>query len=255
MAELNIFHYNPKNSLIHNLDSRFKLFSLMAFSIVTGISSRSTDLMVLTATFLVQLLLSKLPLKNLLMELRHFLVFIFFIILIHAFSLPGTPVFPDWSFSPTIPGLISGCFFGWKLILIITYCLIITGTTLLSSFRYAIEWFLRPVPFISETRVGTMFSLTFGLLPVIFDQTLEMTEAQQSRCIQVNRNPLKRINALLFPLILRTLLRVDEMALAMESRCYSDERTQPAFKTKLSDWIFLFCTFSVLTLVLFHPYR
>lgn len=49
--------------------------------------------------------------------------------------------------------------------------------------KNVIEWFLAPIPFVPEARVAAMFSLTFVLIPLIFDQASEMREAQKARCI------------------------------------------------------------------------
>lgn len=86
-----------------------------------------------------------------------------------------------------------------------------------------------PVPFIPEVQVATMINLTFLLIPVIFDNYSEMMSAQKSRCIQLRKNPIKRVNFIVFPLLSRTLRRADEIVYAMESRCYCEERTRAIF--------------------------
>lgn len=254
MAELNIFHYIPTNSFLHRLDSRVKLFSMILFSMIISFSATPIDLLILSGILLVSFFASKLPIKVFIMEIRQFIYFIFIIILIQSYSIPGVLILDSPIPMPTIAGLCSGLFFGWKIILVIINCLIVTGTTPLSAFRDAIEWFLRPIPFVQEARVGTMFSLTFSLLPLIFDQTAELTDAQRSRCIDSSRHPLRRIKTLAAPLILRTMLRADEIAMAMESRCYSDERTKPSFKTKPQDWMVVFFVLGILILFLIHRY-
>ena len=93
--------------------------------------------------------------------------------------------------------------------------------------------------FRSEAAVATMFSLTFVLIPLVFDEVSEMLEAQKARCITGRKNPIKRISFLILPLLRQTFMRVDEMVLAMESRCYSEIRTKTAFTAKTNDWLLL----------------
>lgn len=168
----------------------------------------------------------------------------------NAFTIAGDPVpyFPIESVS--MQGVITGLRFAGRLTLIIMICTIVTGTTSLLIFKNVIEWYLRPIPFIPEVRVATMISLTFVLIPVIFDSYTEMMNAQKSRCVELQKNPIKRVNFIVFPLLSRTLRRTDEIVYAMESRCYSEVRTRAIFKTNKIDWLILTICVAVLFFVI-----
>lgn len=251
MAEINIFHYLPQKSFVHTLDGRIKLICMICFSIIITAAVKIIDLTVLTCVLFIALIGARLPIKKLLSEIRYFLFLISMVVIVHSFSIPGVPISNIPIPGLTWEGLHSGLFFGWRIILIILVCAVLTGTTSLATLKSVIEWFLRPVPFIREMRVGTMFSLTFVLIPLIFDQASEMLDAQKSRCIEGRKNPIKRIIFLVFPLLLQTFRRADEMVLAMESRCYSDDRTPAVFKTNLRDWLVL-CFTLLICLVIFY---
>lgn len=251
MAELNIFHYIPQKSIIHEMDGRIKLICMILFTIAAGIAARIFDFTILTSVLVITLIGSGLPITKLFIEIRYFLFLIGIVIVVHSFSIPGTPI-------PNLPihglsmeGLRSGLLFGWRLILIILISTILVGTTPLSLLKSVIEWFLRPIPFIQEARVATMFSLTFVLIPLIFDQASEMQEAQKARCIEGRKNPIIRIKFLIFPLLLHTFMRADEMVLAMESRCYSEIRTKAVFKTNINDWLLLIFSGLICSMVFF----
>lgn len=254
MAELNIFHYLPQKSIIHLLDGRIKLSCMICFSIVITAATKALDLTILTCVLFFTLIGAKLPIKKLLSEIRYFLFLISMIVIVHSLSIPGAPISNIPIPGLTWEGLRSGLFFGWRIILIILVCAVLTGTTSLATLKSAIEWFLRPVPFVRETRVGTMFSLTFVLIPLIFDQASEMLDAQKSRCIEGRKNPIKRITFLVFPLLLQTFRRADEMVLAMESRCYSEDRTPAEFKTNLRDWLVLWFTLLICLVIFFNVF-
>jgi biotin transport system permease protein len=237
MAELNIFHYFPKPSLLHNMDGRIKLACMILFAIAASMAARIFDFIVLTSVLVIALISAGLPLNKLVAEIKYFLFLIGMVILFHSWSVPGTPVpyFPMSGFSRE--GLTSGVLFGWRLILIIGICALLTGTTSLASLKNVIEWLLRPIPFIRETRVATMFSLTFVLIPLIFDQAAEMLEAQKARGIENRKNPVLQVRFLALPLLIQTFRRADEMVQAMESRCYSEERTPVHFQSNIKDWL------------------
>ena len=66
--------------------------------------------------------------------------------------------------------------------------------------------------------------------------------AQKSRCVELRKNPVKRVGFLAIPLLSRALGRADEIVYAMESRCYSEQRTRALFKTNKIDWlVFALC--------------
>jgi len=246
MAEIAVFHYIHKNSLLHRMDGRIKLLCMLLFSISATLASGVHDFVVLTVVLLTAIVAAKLPVIALLKGLKFFAFLIIFVIVVDSFSIPGNPI-PNFPLpGVTGEGVTTGLIFAWRLILIIMICTIITGTTSLSTFRNAIEWYLRPVPFIPETRVATMINLTFALIPVIFEQVSEMLNAQKARCIEGRRNPIKRIAFTVFPLLSRTFRRADEIIFAMEARCYSEDRTRAVFVTNTKDWFVL--AFSLLVL-------
>lgn len=254
MAELTIFHYMHKNSILHNMDGRIKLACMVLFSVTSSFASTKPDFIILTVVLLIALFVSQLPVVTLLREIKYFSFLITAVIVVHSFSIPGAPLpnFPIPGF--TVEGLTSGLVFAWRLTLIIMVCIILTGTTSLSLLRNAIEWFLRPIPFIPESRVATMINLTFILVPLIFDQASEMLSAQKARCIEGRKSPIKRVMFIAFPLLVQTFRRVDEMVLAMEARCYSEDRTKAVFRTTINDWLILCFSALVCSAVLFYPY-
>jgi energy-coupling factor transporter transmembrane protein EcfT len=238
MAELNIFHYFPGRSWLHKTDGRIKLVCMIIFTITISFAGE-VQLTILTLGLAAALVGSRLPVHRLVSEIKYFLFFLIIVMAFHTWSVPGTPILHLPIPGATWEGLRSGLRFGWRLLLIIGTCAILTGTTSLSALKNVVEWFLRPVPFIREARVATMFSLTFVLLPLIFDQAAEISDAQKARGIENCKNPLRRIGFLTLPLLVHTFRRADEMVLAMESRCYSEERTPPDFKTNMKDWLLL----------------
>ena len=126
-----------------------------------------------------------------------------------------------------------------RLILMLMVSTVMVGTTPLPTIKHTIEWYLRPIPFIPEVQIATIINLTFVLLPGIFDSYAEMMNAGKARCIELRKNPVKRIKFIAFPLLTRSLRRADALVNAMESRCYSEIRTQAIFKTNKVDWVML----------------
>lgn len=251
MAQVTFFHYMHKDTVLHRMDGRLKLLCMLLMSLSASLATDWWHYFAALVLAAFALVISKLPIFALLKDMRFFAVIILIVFITNAFTIKGDPLpyFPIRGVS--VQGIIMGLRFAGRLILIIMVCTIMTGTTSLFTFRNVVEWYLRPVPFIPEVRVATMINLTFVLLPVIFDSCTEMMNAQKSRCVELRKNPFKKVNFIVFPLLTRTLQRADEIVYAMESRCYSEVRTRAVFKTSLVDWcIFAVCA-SLLFIVIF----
>lgn len=250
MAQMMFFHYIHKETVLHNMDGRVKVFCMILLSLATSLAVNVLDFSLITCITLVALVISKLPVVSILKDMKFFLFLIIFVFIMNAVSIEGNPIpnFPIQSVS--VEGVITGLMFAWRLLLIVLICSIITGTTSLLIFNKVIEWYLRPIPFIPASRVATMVNLTFVLIPVILDQYTEMSNAQKARCVESRKNPIKRVMFIAFPLLGNTLRKTDELIYAMESRCYSEERTRAIFHTKPLDWVILSICLLVISFVI-----
>lgn len=250
MAQVTLFHYMHKDTVLHRMDGRIKLVCMLALSLSASFALVWQHYLIPLSVVILALVAAKLPITALLRDMVFFGVLILVVVIANAISIPGHPIpgFPITGVS--LPGLIIGLRFAGRLTIIVLVCAVITGTTPITTFRNAVEWFLRPIPLVPQARIATMINLTFILIPIIMDSFSEMMEAQKSRCIELQKNPVKRINYIVFPLLGQTLRRADEIASAMESRCYSEQRNQPAFKSAKADWFILTICLSTLLFVL-----
>jgi energy-coupling factor transporter transmembrane protein EcfT len=128
----------------------------------------------------------------------------------------------------------------WRLVIIALSGFLFVFTTPSSAIKAAVEWFLRPAACIPGKRIATMMGLIARFIPVILNQAKETAEAQRARCVEYRRNPLYRLVRLGVPLIRRTFEQADRLIVAMEARCYSENRTDPALSATRIDWIALF---------------
>jgi len=250
MAQVTFFHYMHKDTALHRMDGRLKLLCMLLLSLSASFAYEWQHYLAPLCLAAIALIAAKLPITALLKDMKFFAAIILIVLVTNAFAIAGDPIPGFFIESVSMQGVTRGLRFAGRLVLIIMVCAVVTGTTSLLTFKNVIEWYLRPVPFIPEARVATMISLTFVLIPVIFDSYTEMMSAQKSRCIELRKNPLKRLRFVVFPLLAGTLRRADEIVYAMESRCYSETRTRPLFKTNKVDWLILAICAAVLLFVL-----
>jgi len=238
MAELTAFSFQPGNSLIHKLDVRFKLLFLILISLVS-LGGGFKGLGILTGLVTALIIHSRLPLKSGFKEFRFFLIFLLLILVARMLTTPGTVLIEIKSIAITRPGLMSGVLICWRLVIIALLGFLFVFTTPSSEIKAAVEWFLKPAAFIPGKRIATMMGLIVRFIPVILNQAKETAEAQRARCVEYRKNPLYRLVRLGVPLIRRTFEQADRLIIAMEARCYSEDRTDPALSATRIDWIAL----------------
>ena len=249
MAELTAFNFRPGASFFHELDVRFKLVFLALISLVS-LKAALLALCVLTFVLIGVIIDIRLPIKVILKELRYFLILLLFVFIARALTTPGSPLIQFKAVSVTREGVHGGIIVCWRLLIIIMMGLSFVSTTRPSEIKAAVQWFLNPFPFIPAKRIATMMSLIIRFMPVILDQAKETADAQRARGVENRKNPLYRLKKLLIPLMRRTFVSADKLAVAMEARCYSENRTDPGLSCSIRDWIALFAVICLCIIII-----
>ena len=238
MAELTSFGYTPGDSLLHRLDARFKLISMILLSLVC-LNLDMAPQGVLTFLLLAVIVHARLPLMAGIRELRYFFVLLLLVFIARVVSTAGEPLADFRFFLISRQGLYAGLLVCWRLAFIVLLGFTLVSTTRPSEIKAAVQWFLKPLPFIPEQKVAVMMGLILRFVPVIFYQAADTVAAQNARCVQNRKNPLYRLIKLGFPLIRRTFERADCLVAAMEARGFSEDRTDPDLALHRRDWLSL----------------
>ncbi len=235
MSSLSIFTYRYGNSFIHQLDIRFKFISLIIISL--GImNSDFKGLFLYTLILNGFMIHARLSFISLLKELRYFFIMLIFVWIARLLSTPGTPILKILFFidiTITKEGFHEGLIICWRLLLITILGLLLSSTSRTSEIHAAVAWFL---PFIPHKRAAVMISLMIRFIPVILNQAKEISDVQRARGIECRKNPLYRLIKFSIPLLRRIFGQADNLVIAMEARCYSEERTEPAMISAKKDW-------------------
>ena len=238
MAELTSFGYFPGDSLLHRLDPRFKLLFITLLSLVC-LNLYFISLGIFTSLLLGFIIYSRLPLKSWVKELRYFFVFLLFVFMARVLSTGGASLIEVKFISVSKQGLTAGFLVCWRLAFIVLLGFTLISTTRPAEIKAAVQWYLKPVPFIPQKKVAMMMGLILRFVPVIFDQAAETSDAQKARCVQNRRNPVYRLIKLGFPLMRRTFERADDLVAAIEARGFTETRTDPELLSHQRDWVSL----------------
>lgn len=242
MADLTVFGYRSGNSIIHLLDTRFKLICFVLLSLST-LYTNLLELSLLTFGIVNVFAHMRLPVTDFLKALRYFFIFLLLVLITRLLATSEgsqSTIIQFYSITITREGLNEGFLICWRLMLVVIIGMIFISSTRPSEMKAAVQWYLIPVPFVPEKRVATMMSLIIRFIPVIFDQAKEIMNAQRAKCVENRKNPVYRLVKFSVPLARQIFINADKLTVAMEARCYSEDRTVPELSANKKDWIALF---------------
>jgi energy-coupling factor transport system permease protein len=253
MNEL-FFSYIPGKSFLHRLDPRTKLISVMLLSIVVLRASSFQDIILLLCIFLVFALLTKLGIRHHLISLRPMLLFFTFIFTVQAMFSGGESILSIGPLGISSEGLWKGGLVTSRFILLVLFASLLISTTRPALLTLGIERMLRPLPLslwgISSYDLAIMMSISMRFVPLLRGSLEQIAEAQISRGMDLHRYPLKGVSSMAVPMIHNTLRMTEDLAMAMESRCYQGIHRTSMFELKMhkEDWSSLFIVASIVTL-------
>jgi energy-coupling factor transporter transmembrane protein EcfT len=240
MATLTPFHYRHGDSFLHVLDARFKIVLMVMFSL-SLIHTSFPGLFSLTLLLALLFLYARIPITSVIAELRYFFILLLVVFLLRLISTPGEPLVNIPWVTLSKQGLREGVLVCWRLWMVVLLGFLFISTTRISAIKTSVQQLLAPVPLIPEKRMATMMGLIVRFIPVIFQKTHAISEAQKARCIENRKNPLYRLKALVMPLMRGVFQDADKLAMAMAARCYHENQPVETPAARKSDWLVLLC--------------
>ena len=239
MAALTPFHYRHGDSILHVLDARFKIVLMLLFSL-SILHASPWGLFGLTLLLSGLLFLQvRIPILSLLTELRYFFVLLLVVFILRLVSTPGDPLVKVSWIPASRQGLTEGFMVCWRMLMVALLGLLFISSTPISTIKWSVQRLLAPVPFLPEKRLATMMGLIVRFIPVIFQKSRAISEAQKARCVEHRKNPLYRLQAFVMPLMRGVFQDADKLATAMLARCYDENRPAQATPARKNDWLVL----------------
>lgn len=228
--EIDIFRYNAGGSFLHRLDARTKLVIGIIFSILI-LQAESMGLVILGCFVTGIVFIAKQPLLTLIAGLKPFRIIFAILFLLHLFSTPGISLIPPsviipdvLPITPTDVGFIMGIVTVFRFAILLIFASLLMSTTSPSQFNLSLEYFLGWLDFtgIKSRRIAFMVTMAMNFIPSILRDLHDIKMAQYARGYR--GSSLKGFFITLVPLITKSIRRVDEVADAMEARCYHENR-------------------------------
>ena len=226
IRDITLGQYYPADSVLHRLDPRVKLFGTLLYVISLFLFQSFTGYIVATVFLASLIALSKVPVRFMFRGLKAIFVLLIFTAVLNMFLTPGRELFSFWRITITIEGLRFAAFMILRLTYLITGSSIMTLTTTPSNLTDGLEKSMRWMNILKVPvhEIAMMMSIALTFIPVLLEETDRIIKAQQARGADFESgNLIRRIRALvpiLVPLFVSAFRRANDLALAMESRCY-----------------------------------
>lgn len=234
--DITLGQYYPARSVIHKLDGRVKIVLVLALVVLLFVADTFSAYAVTAAFITLIILLSKVPLVFVLKGLKPILYILVFTSLLNIFLTDGRILWSVGFLKITYEGLILAGTMVVRLVLLVAATSILTLTTSPIMLTNAIEKLLSPLKVIKfpAHEIAMMMTIALRFIPTLMEETDKLIKAQSARGTDFASGGLfEKIKALvpiLVPLFINSLKRADELALAMECRCYRGGENRTSLK-------------------------
>ncbi|MBD5085914.1 MAG: energy-coupling factor transporter transmembrane protein EcfT [Clostridiales bacterium] len=264
MRDISFGQYYPVNSVIHNIDARIKILVTLLFMVTVFFIVSYTAFAFMFFLLTVSILISQVPYKTVLKSIKGILVLLIFTALLNIFfTSSGNALITTKLLVITDQGINFAIKMALRFTLLVLGSSLLTLTTTPTELTDALEYLLKPLKLIKIPvhDLAIIMSIALRFIPGLVEETDKIMMAQKARGANLDSgNLFKKIKAMLpvlIPLFVSAFRRADELADALDARCYNASPTRTklkVFKVKAGD-IFVFVGFAiVMTAIMLDKY-
>ena len=227
IRDITIGQYYPQSSVIHRLDPRVKLLGTVLFVLSVFLIHSVPAFIIVTAAMAALIALSKVPVSFMLKGLKSIFMIILLTFCFSLFLTPGDSLFKIGFLNATVQGLKTGLYMVMRLSYLIIGSSLMTLTTTPNQLTDGLEKALMPLSKIGVPvhAIAMMMSIALRFIPILIEETDKIMKAQMARGADFESgNLLKKVKSmipLLVPLFVSAFRRADDLAMAVEARCYN----------------------------------
>ncbi len=228
LKDITIGQFFPGNSIIHRLDPRFKIIMTLLFIVMLFAGDSAWCLVIGGIFTLMCIFLSKIPFKMFVKSVKPLVPFLLITALLNLFFVSSGEVYFHWKFIKiTSDGINISVFMIVRIILLIAGSSLLTYTTSPITLTDAIERLLSPLKKLKFPvhELAMMMSIALRFIPTLIEETDKIISAQKARGAEIDSGSfmtrVKNLVSIIIPLFISAFRRADELATAMECRCYN----------------------------------
>lgn len=223
---ITIGQYIPGDSFVHRLDPRVKIMAVFIYIVAIFFIKDLIWYAPIGVLLLVLIQSTGISVRFVMRGLRQLLVIILITMLINFFMTPGEVIFRFGFLTLTKQGIYTGVFMALRLIYLVVGTSLLTLTTSPISLTDGLETLMKPLSKIGfpSHQLAMMMTIALRFIPTLFEETDKIMKAQAARGADFESGNIirraKNIIPLLVPLFINAFRRADDLAVAMEARCY-----------------------------------
>ncbi len=226
LRDITLGQYYRTESVIHSLDPRVKIVATFSFIISLFLVKNFIGYIIAGLFLVFCIRLSKVPPKFIFRGMKTIFFILIITMLFNLFLTPGIPLVTFWKFQITKEGLKLAIMMGIRLVFLITGSSIMTLTTTPNNLTDGLEDLLKPLKKLRVPvhEISMMMSIALRFIPILMEETDKIMKAQMARGADFESGSLmtraKSLIPLLVPLFVSAFRRANDLAMAMEARCY-----------------------------------
>ena len=226
LKDITLGQYFPGSTVVHRLDPRTKLLMVVLYIVALFLAKWWVSYGLMLAFLVTAVVLSRIRPKALFRGLKPLLIIIIFTALINLFYSDGQVLVQFWIFRITREGILQAVFLVLRIMMLVMGTFLLTYTTSPIALTDGLESLLGPLKKIRFPvhELAMMMSIALRFIPTLIEETDKIISAQKARGADFETgNLFRRAKALvpiLVPLFVSAFRRADELATAMECRCY-----------------------------------
>ncbi len=234
LRDITLGQYYQTDSVIHRLDPRVKLVTTLCYIISLFIVDNWIGYAIAGVFLLLVIKLSKVPFKFMVRGMKSIVFLLLFAAVFNLFLTPGEVVVEFWKLRITREGIRLASQMAVRLVFLIMGSSVMTLTTTPNNLTDALEKLLGPLKVLKVPvhEIAMMMSIALRFIPILLEETDKIMKAQIARGADFESgNLIKKVKSLvplLVPLFISAFRRANDLAMAMEARCYrgGDHRTK-----------------------------
>lgn len=226
LKDITIGQYFPGKSIIHKLDPRVKIILVFLFIVTLFVANDVTSLLINVAFVIVLYVISRIPLKMILKGLKPIIPIIIFTAILNIFFVDGRVLWKIGFIEVTDKGLEMSAIMIIRVLCLIAGTSLLTYTTSPIALTDALERLMKPLNKIKVPvhELAMMMTIALRFIPTLIEETDKIMSAQKARGADMETGSIvqraKALVPILIPLFVSSFRRADELAMAMECRCY-----------------------------------
>ena len=236
LKDITLGQYFPGNSVVHRLDPRTKLIMLVVYIVALFMATNVVSYVLVAAFLFVAIKISTIPMKSIVRGMKPLVLILVFTGILNLFFTvgEGEPLVDFWVITVYKEGIIRAVFMVLRILLLISGTFLLTYTTSPISLTDGLESLMGPLKklHVPVHELSMMMCIALRFIPTLIEETDKIMCAQKARGADFESGSLmdkaKALVPILVPLFISAFRRADELATAMECRCYQggDGRTK-----------------------------